>query len=167
MDVKSLFTQILHREGINAVARALEKIKDSKVSNRVIIKFLSLTLYLNNFEFNGKHFLQKKGSSMGSKSSCRYADIFMDDFETKHIYPRISGKHLAYYRFVDDIFLIWNGTKEDLISFFKEINTIHDSIKFDCNYSNKQINFLDTTVFKNERNSLSIKLFTKPTDKPG
>ena len=69
MDVKSLFTQIPHSEGISAVARALEKMKESKMSNRVIIKFLSLTLYLNSFEFNGKHDLQTKGSSMGSKNS--------------------------------------------------------------------------------------------------
>ena len=167
MDVKSLFTQIPHSEGINAVARALEKLKNSQVSNRVIIKFLSLTLHLNNFEFNGKHYLQKKGSSMGSKSSCRYADVFMDDFETKFIYPRIQNKHAAYYRFVDDIFMIWTGTEAELLSFFKEINTVHNSIKFDCNYSKEDINFLDTTVFKNERKTLSTKLYTKPTDRPG
>ena len=83
MDVKSLFTQIPHTEGINAVARTIENAKNTNISNRVILKLLSLTLHLNNFEFNGKHYLQKKGSSMGSKSSCRYADIFMDDFETK------------------------------------------------------------------------------------
>ena len=70
MDVKSLFTQIPHTEGINAVARAIENAKNTNMSNRVILKLLSLTLHLNNFEFNGKHYLQKKGSSMGSKSSC-------------------------------------------------------------------------------------------------
>ncbi|MCH2406292.1 MAG: hypothetical protein MK200_08895, partial [Nitrosopumilus sp.] len=43
----------------------------------------------------------------------------------------------------------------------------HESIKFDCTYSNDKINFLDTTVFKNDRKSLSTKLFTKPTDRPG
>ena len=167
MDVKSLFTQIPHSEGISPVARTLEKMKESKMSNRVIIKFLSLTLYLNSFEFNGKHYLQTKGSSMGSKNSCRYADIFMDAFEVKHIYPQINGKHLAYYHFVDDIFIVWNGEMEELLRFFDDINKIHDNIKFDCKYSKESINFLDTTVFKNQRGSLSTKLFTKPTDRPG
>ena len=167
MDVRSLFTQIPHNEGISAVARALERLKESKVSNRVIIKFLSLTLYLNNFEFNDKHYVQKKGSSMGSKSSCKYADIFMDNFEKRYIYPRIIDKYLAYYRFVDDIFIVWTGTEEELLEFFDEINKVHDNIKFDSNYSKNSINFLDTTVFKNERRSLSTKLYTKPTDRPG
>ena len=70
MDVKSLFTNIPHAEGINTVAKALEKLKNITISKRVILKLLPLTLYLNNFEFNGKHFLQKKGSSMSSKRSC-------------------------------------------------------------------------------------------------
>ena len=46
MNVKSLFTNIPHAEGINAVAKALEKLKDITISNRVILKLLSLTLYL-------------------------------------------------------------------------------------------------------------------------
>ena len=42
-----------------------------------------------------------------SKISCRYADIFRDEFETKHIYPRISNDTLVYFQFVDDIFMIF------------------------------------------------------------
>jgi hypothetical protein len=166
MDVKSLFTNIPHTEGINAVATALEKMNDNTVSTRVLIKFLSLVLHLNNFEFNGHNFLQKKGASMGSKSSCSYADIFMDAFESKHIYPRIRNQNLCYYRFVDDLFMIWTGSEENLLKFFKEINNVHESIKFDCKYSFHSINFLDTTVFKNNTKSLSTRLFTKPTDRP-
>ena len=108
----------------------------------------------------------KKGSSMGSKSSCRCADIFMDEFERKHIYPRISNDTLAYFRFVNDIFMIRIGSKESLLAFFNEINTVHESIKFDCKYSLESINFLDTTVFKHYKRSLSTKLFSKQTDRP-
>ena len=74
---------------------------------------------------------------------------------------------LAYFRFADDIFMIWIGSKESLLAFFNEINTMHESIKFDCKYSLGSINFLDTTVFKNSQRSLSTKLFSKPTDRPG
>ena len=63
--------------------------------------------------------------------------------------------------------MVWTGTEESLLSFFKEINTVHDTIKFDCNYSRNNINFLDATVFKNQRKSLSTKLYTKPADRPG
>ena len=55
MDVKSLFTNIPNIEGINAVAKALENQTDLKIPTRVIIKFLYLTLILNNFSFNVRH----------------------------------------------------------------------------------------------------------------
>ena len=43
---------------------------------------------------------------------------------------------------------------------------MHESIKFDCKYSLESVNFLDTTVFKNNQRSLSTKLSSKPTDLP-
>ena len=42
---------------------------------------------------------------------CRYADVFMDDFENKHIYPRTINQALAYYRFVDDMFMLWTESE--------------------------------------------------------
>ena len=43
MDVKSLFTQIPHSEGINAVAKAMEKLKEI----RDIVQFLLLNMHLS------------------------------------------------------------------------------------------------------------------------
>ena len=53
-----------------------------------------------------------------------------------------------YLRFIDDIFLIWNGTKTEFDNFLKKINECHPSIKFEYEMSKTEINFLDTTVFK-------------------
>ena len=47
----------------------------------------------------------------------RYANIFMDHFEKTYIYPFIQGLPLIYLRFIDDIFFIWTGTKEQLTNF--------------------------------------------------
>ena len=148
MDVRSLYTNIPHREGINAVAKALENIKGTQISTRVIIKLLSLILHLNNFSFNGKHYQQTQGCTMGSKCSPSYANLFMGDFEEKFIYPKIKNKSACYYRFIDDIFMIWTGTKEELLRFFEDINLQHQSIKFDYSYSTSEISFLDTVVLK-------------------
>ena len=137
----------------------------NSISTRVIIKFLNLILNLNNFTFNDDNILQIKGCSMGSKCSCSYANIFMGKFESDYIYPTINGKSLCYFRFVDDIFMIWIGTKEDLLTFFEQLNSKHDSIKFDCKYSTKEIDFLDTTVSITPSNTLSTRIFRKETDR--
>ena len=130
MDVKSLFTNIPNTVGINAVAKALENQTDLKIPIRVIIKFLHLTLTLNNFSFNGRNILQKKGSSMGSRSSCRYADVFMDDFENKYNYPQTLNQALAYYRFVDDIFMLWTESEAKLKAFnTNQQDTQHDKVR--------------------------------------
>ena len=165
MDVSSLYTNIPHREGLNAVARALEARTNRSVPTRVLLKFLSMILHLNNFCFNDTNYIQTKGCAMGSKCSGSYADIFMGDFEARHIYPRINGKHKAYTRFKDDIFLIWTGGEAALLDFFQEINAVHGSIKFECKHAKDIINFLDTNIHINPDGTLKTSLYRKPTDR--
>ena len=165
MDVSSLYTNIPHREGLSAAARALEARTNRSIPTRVLIKFLSLILNLNNFCFNDKDYIQTKGCAMGSKCSGSYADIFMGSFENQHIYPRINRKHRGYTRFKDDIFLIWTAGEAALLDFFQEINRVHGSIKFDCKHAKDVINFLDTNVHINPDGTLKTSLYQKPTDR--
>ena len=90
------------------------------------ICFLRLILALKNFVFNGINYLQKKGCAMGTKFAHSYANIFMGRFEEKFIFPLLTSDNLSdfYLRFIDDIFLIWNGTKTEFDHFFKKMNVI-------------------------------------------
>ena len=67
---------------------------------------------LNNFNFNGRHFLQTKGCAMGTIAAPSYATIYMGRFEMLHIYPEINRDCLFYARYIDDIFLIYTGENE-------------------------------------------------------
>ena len=60
LDVRSLYTNIPHKEGIEAVKQKLKKSKPI-ISIKVILTFIKLILTLNNFVFNGINYLQKKG----------------------------------------------------------------------------------------------------------
>ena len=86
---------------------------------------------------------------MGTPMAVNYANIFLDKFENEML-NAYEEKHKLrpsiWIRYIDDIFLIWKGTKEELVNFITEINTVHESIKFDVNYSTSNVNFLDTTV---------------------
>ena len=58
---------------------------------------------------------------MGSKCSPSYANLFMGNFEDKFIYPKIENKSACYHCFIDDIFMVWTRTEEELLSFFEDI----------------------------------------------
>ena len=64
---------------------------------------------------------------------------------------------------MDNIFMIWNGTKEELISFRDELNEKHKAIKFDYKISTKQIEFLNTMVYRDQQHKIQTTKFRKPT----
>jgi len=131
----------------------------------VVLKLLNQVLTLNNFVFNDEHFLQIKGCAMGTICAPSYAKIFMGRFESERIYPKIESIIQSYLRYIDDVFLIWTGSKEEFERFVVELSKCHESIKFDYEISDKLVNFLDTAVYITEDGTLKTKLHTKPTDR--
>ena len=138
MDDRSLYSNIPRKEDIKAVETTLKrKIKPT----RVIITFLKLILTINNFVPNCKNYLQIKGCAMGTKCASTYTNIFLGIFKENYIYHLIKEKCKLCLRYIDDIFLIWTGTLNELNVFIAKINKVHPSIKFDFNYSSNSVNF--------------------------
>ena len=70
-------------------------------------------------------------------------------------------------RFIDDIFGIWSGTKDQFHNFVTELNSFAApyGIKFGDHAIGPSVNFLDVTLSINETSKLiECKLFVKPTD---
>ena len=116
LDVRSLYTNIPQKEGIEAVKQKLKRSKPS-MSIKVILNFLKLILTLNNFVFNGINYFQKKGCAIGAKCAPGYVNTFVGWFEEKFIFPLLTNLSDFYLRFIDDISLIWNGTKTEFDDF--------------------------------------------------
>ena len=106
LNIKSLYANIPDNEGIKAVKEPYEKYKEKTLSTKVIITFLSLILTLNNFVVNCTHYSQTMDSAMGTICAPSYANIFMANFEAKHIYPDTKEMSLLYLRYINDIFMI-------------------------------------------------------------
>ena len=96
---------------------------------------------------------------MGTICAPAYANIFMAQFEKQHIYPYVKNKSILYLRYIDDIFMIWTGTKQELLIFLEELNSIHKMIKFEHNISNSNISFLDTLIYKDKNNTLQTTVY--------
>ena len=130
VDVKSLYTNIPNNEGIKAGREAYDNHPTKTVAAKVIITFLSLILTLNNFVFNSINYLQIVGCAVDTICAPVYANTFMAQFVKQHIYLDIKNKSILYLQYIDDIFMIWTGTKQELPIFLEKLNRKHKTIKF-------------------------------------
>ena len=165
LDIVSLYTNIPNEEGIKATMKALNTHRPNgqNPTNISIVRLLRMVLTMNNFEFNGDHYLQIGGTAMGTKLAPNYAIITVNNFEDLHVYT-YEKQPLLWARYIDDIFIVWQHGKDELKKFIEHLNVSHRSFKFTCESSTEQVNFLDTTVILNPNGTLHTTLYTKPTD---
>ena len=72
-------------------------------------------------------------------------------------------KPLVWWRYIDDVFMIWLHGEEKLNEFVSLLNSSHETIKFTHEVSPSKINFLDVTVLLHY-NSIATDLHLKSTD---
>ena len=169
LDVTSLYTNIPNEEGRRAMASWLSKFRPQRLvpnnqpSNTTLLSLLRMVLEMNNFQFNGKNYLQVGGTAMGTRVAPTLANLFMGYFEEKFVYTQKFQPKL-WVRFIDDIFVIWTHGAEKLHSFIANLNNAHHSIKFTAEISAERLPFLDTMVILGGEGDIFTDLYTKPTD---
>jgi hypothetical protein len=151
---------------LDAVRKQFSKYPNPQRPDRTIIQLLNIILSKNDFEFNNKFYLQTCGTAMGLSSAPHLANIFLIDFDEK---ARNFLNHPEfYYRYLDDIFFIFDGTVEDLKLFENYLNSLIPGIKLTFSYSTTACDFLDMTIFKsqiqNDCTTLNTKIYFKKTD---
>lgn len=162
LDVESMYTNIDHDLGIQAVKDAFPTMNPPFDS---IIELLELTLKSNDFIFDGKCFLQVRGTAMGVDYAPHYSDLFMAKFEKEALDKCLYKPH-TYLRFLDDIFIVWQHGLSKFHAFLDILNSHSPPIRFKAEIHEDSVDYLDTTVFKDPDNKhqLLTKVFFKPTD---
>ena len=157
LDITSLYKNIPHNEGTQAIKEFLAIHRDTNVlpHNSYITELLKVVLTNNYFDFNCKHYHQKSETAMGTKLAPSYVNLFMTKFEQIHVYTYHLQPTL-WKRFIDDIFMIWHHGMDSVLEFIQHLNTVHRTIKFTSNISPSEIAFLDLIIY-----SIDVKLYTK------
>ena len=169
LDIESLYTNIQTKDGIESVKKMFNKhpFPDFRRPEKEILELLELSLNCNDFLFNNQWYLQVSGTAMGKKFAPAYANLDMAVFE-EEVLSMANQKPLAYFRFLDDIFIIWPHSLEHFNQFFDLLNNHRQSIKFQYTISESSVDFLDVTVYKGQKymheQILDTKVFFKPTD---
>ena len=135
----------------------------SHEARSVISKLINLVLTKNNFQFNGENYLQVLGTAMGTRMAPSFASLFMGKLEMDFL-DSCEKTHLIWLRFLDDIFMVWNHSEQELHEFISKINKFHDTIKFTFNYSNKEATFLDVNIKMKENVELDTSVHEKATN---
>ena len=86
---------------------------------------------------------------MGTKMAVAFANIFMAKVETD-ILSQSPKKPLVWKRFIDDIFSLWNVSRDEISKFIEQANKHHPTIKFTAEISETETTLLDTNVHKGE-----------------
>ena len=185
-DVDALFTNILHEDGLKCLKEELDKRPSPKVPTEYLIKLMDIIFNQNIFSFHESLWKQKVGAAMGSKPVPSYANIFMarildraiKNLGTKYNKDNIEAIEMLK-RFLDDYFLIFNGTTKDLHKLLKEINEIHPTMNLTFNHTTvpgerpedkcdckeqSDIPFLDT-LCRIEDGKIETDLYKKKTDR--
>ena len=162
IDVVGLYPSIPNEEGLSFLRNTLDKRSNKNVTTDTLIELAELVLQNNYFEFNERYLKQIRGTAIGTKFAPPYAIIYMAALEEDFLETLIK-KPWLWWRYIDDIFMIWQHGEDELKTFLEKLNNFHPSIKFTCEYSREKVNYLDVQVIVRE-GKLITDLYVKQTD---
>jgi hypothetical protein len=163
-DISNMYTNIPTNDMINIVRAALKHHNIRQKISDEIINITNTILSHNYFQFSNTCYRQEEGLAMGAPSSAILAEIYLQYIESINIYD-ILQKHnvIGYFRYVDDILLVYNEEITNINLTLQEFNNIHPKLTFTIEKEeNNKINFLDITIQRTE-NKLTFGIHRKIT----
>jgi hypothetical protein len=100
---------------------------------------------------------------MGVPTSVILTETFMQHLEHTIIVDILKKYQIIdYYRYVDDILIIYNIQTTNINNTLNEFNMIYPKIKFTIGEQSNKINYLDVNIVKTY-NRLQLGIYRKPT----
>jgi len=113
LDVSSLYTNIDTDEGFTIVEEELGNTNQNKPSSKTLSCLLEKVLKLNNFTFANEHYIQIKGTAVGTRVAPNFPNVSMGRLEERFVYQTEWASHIRIWeRFMDDIFLIFKSGQD-------------------------------------------------------
>ena len=168
LDVTALFTNVpLDFVLDNLSKKEEEGIFVPPIPIHSFLELIKLCVGSTVFTFDGHGFKQKFGVAMGSPLSPVLANLCMEFLESEYILNCSDNiRPLLWYRYVDDVFIIYQKDDECFDNFLNFVNNLIPSIKFTVeNEVDNKLPFLDVLVHHNPvTHAFSFKVYRKPTN---
>ncbi|CAF4389133.1 unnamed protein product [Rotaria sp. Silwood2] len=166
-DITSLYTNIPVNETIDIILKHLynDERPPPTIKKNDMKKLLEFVTEKSHFIFNGKIYDQVDGVSMGSPLAPLLAEIFLQEFEKKHL-PLFDLMGIGYWkRYVDDNFVLLHPRVcPDYVC--DQLSKCHASIKFTVAKEDVEANsitFLDALAQRQTGVGFKTKVYRKDT----
>ena len=168
IDVVGLYPSVPREEAREAMRRNLDGRRMKKIPTDDLLELADLVVDCNEFMFEERRYLQTEGTAIGSRLGKNYACSYMGEWEVeamKRSVEQLKKEPRAWYRFVDDVYGIWSGPREEFEQFVKICNGIHKRIKVTYKVCREEAIFLDIKICRGENGDLQTELYVKATDR--
>jgi hypothetical protein len=174
-DIKSLYTNLPNRDGIDTVTRTVINDNSNKHRHKghLVRSLLSLVLENNVFSFNDSYYKQINGTAMGTIMAPTYANVFLRSKEESGLKPwlplcppspPITAKNiLLFRRYIDDILTIYDNHDNSMPRFIRDLKAAYAPLELTISISRKNAVFLDTELTINDiTGQIDHQLYKKP-----
>jgi len=156
LNVVSLFTNIPIDSDIESVSKKWQLLdKQCNIPKNTFVESIWFVLDSTFFKFDQKIYKQNFGTPMGSPLSPIKAELVIQDVEREFL-GKLDFRLLFYFRYVDDILTAVPKTAID--SIVDKFNAHHPRLQFTLEIEGDRINFLETTIIKNNNKLIFDKL---------
>ncbi|CAF3575167.1 unnamed protein product [Rotaria socialis] len=165
-DIRNLYTMLPQEGALNILVEFLNVHGYTKVKGiplETIRLLASIVLKENVFVYGKKMYQQVLGGAMGSSFTLALANIFMWKWQ-KELVRRQDMIGEYYGRYIDDVFMTWNKSENELKKIIENANTWHPNIKLEYKIG-KSLPFLDV-LLTNINSTLSTSVYHKPAAEP-
>lgn len=104
---------------------------------------------------------------MGNACAPSYANLYLGWWESILVFGDdahwLTEKVGLWARYIDDIFILWQGTKEEFNLFVTLLNDNQCGLRFTSEIHTNHIPFLDVTISRGEGGRLNTTIYRKPT----
>ena len=160
-----MITVIPNNEGLIALKHYLDQRPTQDPPTTTLLRLAELVLTLNHFEFNGEHYNQIRGVSMGTRMGPSYACLYMGYVEERFHGQYDGSKPSWYKRYIDDICGATTMPREQLENYIKDIGEFNGAIDFTHEVSEKGLSFLDVDMrIDGDKKRIDTSVHYKPTD---
>jgi hypothetical protein len=145
-DVASLYPSI---DQLQCAEACGEAVHGSTMTKMMVEDLVMFVLQNNIVQVEGRYYRQKSGGAMGNNLLPPAAQLYMALKWEKRIKEELGDDFPALWkRFLDDGFVLFEGSKEALLRFISVLQNALPNIDITYSCSMSQVDFLDLVVYK-------------------